>query len=229
MEYEIHDNGGRPFRVKIVDGNVSIFINDSDELVESYEPERVFIGKSPEHGEKFDGNSILLKLEGNQYIFIGWDIFSFESYFEIIDYISPVGNSDVPYPYATDTQGNRYLLTEKMVVHNEEDDPYRHYYRASCITPDKSYHKPTPLINPNFQGIVEWYLDDDEYTLTYSRNPEKRYDRFTSNGETMFLKKADGQKYEIGNDEYCQLIRDYGEEMGFQKMMDVEIIKKRLW
>ena len=64
------------------------------------------------YGKFFDGNSILLKLSKNKYVYIGSVIYSFTSYNEITTFISPVGNSDVPYPYAIDEKNNYYLLLE---------------------------------------------------------------------------------------------------------------------
>ncbi|AGF84841.1 hypothetical protein QJ854_gp941 [Moumouvirus goulette] len=47
------------------------------------------------------GNTILIKITTNQYMYIGPEIYEFETHNdEIIDYVSPVGNSDVPYPVA---------------------------------------------------------------------------------------------------------------------------------
>ena len=78
----------------------------------------------------FDGNSLLLKKSKNQYIFVGGNIFSFESEAEISRYSSPVGNSDVPYPFAVDTEGRNYLLINNVVLNTvpEGKDPYEHFY-----------------------------------------------------------------------------------------------------
>ena len=43
-------------------------------------------------------------------------IFSFKSLAPIIYYNSPVGNNDVPYPYAIDKENNTYLLTDDFVL-----------------------------------------------------------------------------------------------------------------
>ena len=58
------------------------------------------------YGDEFDGNSILVHISENKYVYIGSSIYSFESQAKIIRYISPVGNSDVPYPYAIDEKEN---------------------------------------------------------------------------------------------------------------------------
>ena len=78
----------------------------------TYTPLEIFIGKSTQnkmtdfsggHGDKFDGNSILLRI-GSQneyrYVFIGSEIYEFNTDEKITTYISSVGNNCVPYPYA---------------------------------------------------------------------------------------------------------------------------------
>ena len=49
---------------------------------------------------KYHGNSILVKETKTSYVSIGWNIQRFTTPYEILDYVSPVGNSDVPYPVA---------------------------------------------------------------------------------------------------------------------------------
>lgn len=83
-----------------------------DNLIVKYGPLKIFIGKSVTnkmtsfsggHGEKWDGNSILLRI-GNtdefRYVYIGTEIFEFVTEEEITAYVSSVGNNCVPYPYA---------------------------------------------------------------------------------------------------------------------------------
>jgi hypothetical protein len=163
--YETHDNGGRPFTVHIHLGNleqipkkVSVHLTYHDMLpyyiIEK--PLNVWIGKSPKNamtafsggfGDEFDGNSILVQKTEHTYVFIGTRIYSFrlvnKPENKIVSYVSPVGNSDVAYPYALDSYGNYYLMLERDVLHipehvtiKEEDmdkvthqiDPYNVYY-----------------------------------------------------------------------------------------------------
>src|SRR5437016_1253368 len=121
--YWIHDNGGRPFQVVIRDKSVKIYKQESeseeyekDALFEFPNVEKIWIGKSPKtkrtlfsggFGRSFDGNSILVQLtKDNRYVFIGERVYEFGSEFKIVAFVSPVGNSDVPYPYATDKNRN---------------------------------------------------------------------------------------------------------------------------
>ena len=129
-EYFIHDNGGRPFKVHI-NKNINVYkYLDMDDY--SKKPVlfikdfiNFFIGKSPLNsitefsggfGKDFDGNTILVHTKEDEYIYIGESIFKFYSFSPIIDYVSPVGNNDVPYPYAIDKEGNYYKMTYDQAI-----------------------------------------------------------------------------------------------------------------
>ena len=108
---------------------------------------QVFIGKSPKipmtkfsggWGPKFDGNSVLVRVTepGFKYVFIGESVFEFTAEAQITDFVSPVGNSAVPYPWAVDTDGRYYLMIENAVFkptdndseQSPADDPYMYFY-----------------------------------------------------------------------------------------------------
>ncbi len=66
--------------------------------------------------DQMHGNTILIKLAVNKYIFIGSEIYKFKTHDdEIIDYVSPVGNSDMPYPVAYGKQFV-YFMDDKEKV-----------------------------------------------------------------------------------------------------------------
>lgn len=124
--YFTHDNGNRPYLVYIKDNELNIYnkpdIKDSLDInkqkdikylytnfVKKFTAKKIFIGKSPKikmteysggYGKYFDGNTILLYLENNNYIIISDDIEEFHINDEIEEYYSLVGNNDVPYPMA---------------------------------------------------------------------------------------------------------------------------------
>lgn len=78
------------------------------------------------------GNSILVEKQKLSYVYIGMDIKSFETLDPIVKYESPVGNNDVPYPWAKDAKNRIYLMLEDVSFHLKEDedkgDPYQPYY-----------------------------------------------------------------------------------------------------
>ncbi len=195
-EYKIHDNGGRPFIVKISGNRVKIYKNHDGEIV-STEPffdeiaERVFVGESPKnemtefsagHGDSFKGNSLLLCLcdIDLEYVFIGQKVYSFRSLSEIVQYVSPVGNSNVPYPYAIDTENRAYLMIENVIVQLTEEevqnipefDPYCDcYYPKHYMTKDMGRIPPQEPMIKDFCNIKEFYVGNDLYTMTYHPFP----------------------------------------------------------
>ena len=128
--YYTHFNGGRPFKVTVVGNEVTVQkrVKGTDEYLRTICKivcEEVHVGTSPPspatiysggYGPAFDGNSILLRLSSRWYRFIGNEIFDFPVNAPIVKFSSPVGNNDVPYPYARDAWGNYYLLTEDIVI-----------------------------------------------------------------------------------------------------------------
>jgi hypothetical protein len=131
-KYLIHDNGGRPFKV-IVDfdkKHIKVYKFDHDEVDDNSEEHEiiydilvyetdfidVFIGSSNEFFEvsvrEYQGNSILVQTDGTTYTFIGDMIYSFTSIQQIDQYYSPIGNNDVPYPYAIG-KTHIYIMLDK--------------------------------------------------------------------------------------------------------------------
>lgn len=133
--YYIHDNGGRPFKV-IITGHAAEVYKLTDissknyKLVKTFDFIESFIGVG--------GNSILLKVKSkdkssSNYVFIGHEIFSFSIKDKILSYKSPIGNNDVPYPYAV-SKDNVYLMLEYVILDKKLidfatiKDPYNYYY-----------------------------------------------------------------------------------------------------
>ena len=212
--YFIHDNGGRPYNV-FIEGDpsgkcrVSIYKTGysegenkdiyTDLAIPLILAEKAFVGESPKnnmtefsdgYGPRFNGNSILLQISRSkkEYIFIGSKIFSFLSKFEIVDFISPVGNNDVPYPYAIDVEDNYYLMIEdvSLKVPHGNYDPYRYYYDKHTITNGSSVYGrdnngnririQRELFIKNFDGVTRFYEGDEMYTLCYNPDPKSHYE-----------------------------------------------------
>lgn len=245
MRYYIHHNYSRPFAVDIEGDTVHVFklfengrnnnsIYTDKPILSSYNPERIFIGRSPEtratrfsggYGERFDGNSILLHIRDNEYIFIGAKIFKFQSNDNdvIVEFISPVGNNDVPYPYAITENGKVYLLIENVVLQNfviteDYDDPYDYYYDHGLITVDMGRVPQRPPQIHNHLNITEYYLGENQYTMRYNPNPSEEYDRVIPGlGEKMYV-VIDEIKREFSKEEYVDLMVIFGVNAGFQDL-----------
>lgn len=138
MNYYIHFNGGRPFKVSIdTNGVIKIYKQDNNflyniEILEVNDYNELFIGYDPNYPE-YNGHSILIKLNKHNYIYIGFEIYKFITDDEITNYISEIGNNDVPYPYAIG-QNNIYLMIERKYFDKNLFNPYTLYYRHTIIT-----------------------------------------------------------------------------------------------
>ncbi len=145
--YEIHDNRGRPFVAEDHKKSLIVYSQTYDDVTDKYSRSKevlntpyttLFVGTDPLHFSSmwqanFRGNSLLVHVKGSEYIFIGWKIFSFKTIGgeKISTYHSPVGNNDVPYPYALG-EHYVYLFIEEVYVPKEsidlKRDPYAQYY-----------------------------------------------------------------------------------------------------
>lgn len=145
--YLVHDNGGRPFAVQLKPNKTfavykqsqiaekgkgwTVFTGPYDkEVIKPTKYVRVFIGRCPEYGEKFDGNTVLVQVSAKQYIYIGETIYKTTIDDEIIGYKSPIVGSDVAYAYAYGKL-NTYLFLEQTFIPNEtltRKDPYEQFY-----------------------------------------------------------------------------------------------------
>ena len=110
--------------------------------------ESIFIGKSPKnkttefskgYGKEKDGNSILVHMRDNHYLFIGDQLYQFEVDKDehVISYQSPVGNSWVSYPYAITTKNVLFMIEKEQIPLNKfpipinkttKEDLYQYLY-----------------------------------------------------------------------------------------------------
>jgi hypothetical protein len=247
-EYMIHDNGGRPFKVIIEEKNNKIKVDVCKQVFEEvsenvpyayaykkileYEPARVFVGLSPKnkmtefsggYGPDFDGNSLLLLMNKDTltYIFIGKNIMSFNALSEIVTYVSPVGNSDVPYPYASDINGRYYLLIEDVIIDQilppNTNDPYEHYYNLQLITTGH-WNRRSPVIK-NFKGIKTFHIGKEKYTFTYIPDAGEDYDRIKRYFEKpISITTTDGRRRVMTRKEYIKIMKEFGDLIKCHKL-----------
>lgn len=137
-----HDNGGRPFKVVINPEKriAEIFKYDYEELMKqgitqpakrhytvpvfSLRFTKVWVGASPKipmtiyskgYGPQFRGNSFVFRTGTDKYVYVGEMIYEFRTKEELITFVSPVGNNDVPYPFMIG-KTNVYFFLEKKIV-----------------------------------------------------------------------------------------------------------------
>jgi len=224
--YDIHNNFSRPFTAVIKNNHVKIYNNKINSKIYDLQVNKIFVGKSPLIrmtkysecvGDKYDGNSILLYLGNNTYKYIGECIYTFEALSPIIDYVSPIGNNDVPYPYAIDNNQNIYLMIEKVIMLNtsnykshilEYDCPYDYYYGRSSIEDNK--------INEmdEFKNIMSYYINDKPYMLRFNHDPIQEY----KNENTYKIVYKDGTSKILTKDEYVELHMNFNTVLSYKKI-----------
>lgn len=205
-EYKTLGNG---YRVIILNDSAEVQINGNRTVT----AKRVFIGKSPRnnmtnvsknYGKKFDGNSILIEVGTNEYIFVGSSIMKFQSKSKIIEFVSPVGNMNVPYPFAVDDNGNYYLFNLKVIAakipKKYQNDPYDFMYYNTLIE-DKD--------------IV---IGNKQYPLRYVPYPAKEYTEMAKMSKNIQIK---GSK--LTKTKYIKLIEDFGKKMGFSLLKSTNL------
>jgi hypothetical protein len=224
--YQTHNNGGRKYRIQ-VQGN-KVQVDDMRGIfLQKYSVISVFIGKSPlnkmtefsgGHGPDFDGNSIILNMGDNEYIYFGSTYFIFKTKAPIVEFISPVGNNDVPYPYAIDEDDNFYLMTENVVVsgvpQDQRDDVYHYYYDKGYMVVEDKYKNNFGGKVLEYQGITRWMDGDEIYVLRYIPDAADDYDH----REGYMYVIRDGVKEPMMRDVYIQMMKEFGDANGFQKM-----------
>jgi hypothetical protein len=220
----------------------------------SFNPIRIFIGKSPlnsmtefsgGHGPRFDGNSILLQLSKTKYVSIGHEIYSFTTNHQIVEYISPVGNNDVPYPYAVDDIGQYYLMLDYNILKNipedKKEDAYQYYYKMQKITSVNQNQENLVQLEDMGYDIQQWYIYNINFNLTYHSwetagkyyddlKPEKyaEEDGVDPLSPKMQIKKADGILYEFTKEEFVDLMKKISEKCGFDHMQNIVTLQERL-
>jgi len=249
QEYFILDNYSKPYKVIIGQtNNVQVYkLEDADDeiqykLILSIQALKVFVGKSPlipmtefsgGHGQQFDGNSILLQQSEYSYIWIGEKIISFLSYFPIVEYISPVGNNQVTYPWAIDEKGWVYLFLCNVVITNIPEsnlaDPYDYFWFKGLgnICGPECYQPSTQTLIKNFQSIKKFFIGNEEYRFVFSAYPDKEYDRLVQSFDSeLYVEKTDGNKYKLDKSSFINLMKDFAEQSGLCVLDHMNVIDK---
>ena len=118
----------------IIDGGVYVFKYEKcnfNQAFLSFQTKQIFIGKSKNcrltefsganDNSDFDGNTLLLECEDNEYVYIsGLETFEFKTNDKIIDYISLMGTNMVPYTFAIVEKYTYFISTHYKFIENDE-------------------------------------------------------------------------------------------------------------
>lgn len=137
------DNGGERFEVGLAELEGRVYVrdlyNENSETLE-FSPEEIFVGENFAENPDADtkdplrGNSVLLGMGNNNYIFIGNEMYEFRTKSPIEQFISNVGRSAVPYPYAVTSERDAILFVEKTILTKwkfriaRRESPYKKWY-----------------------------------------------------------------------------------------------------
>jgi len=226
----------RIFRLEYVwdDYGYDSDIMESEQILEA-NPERILIGNSFSNMTDYSNmtdidhssecNSILLHISGNRYIFIGRDVFFFESLAYIIEFMSPTDNKNISEPCAIDIKGNYYLMLYKVCVKENinHNKIYDYFHQARLLVPNEGMVPTKQPIKSNFKGITEWWMGNQKWTLNYTVNPGEDYDilmgKFMGNEKKMYVKKMYQENLiELTKEDYINLMEQFGKEMGFMNL-----------
>lgn len=233
-------------------------VQTKENLLYRFEATEVFIGEDlTSIDESNDGlvNSILVKLLGtNEYVYISDCVFSFKTDSHIIDLRSFIKNQNTPsntsntldtkvLTYAIDMNNRCYLMNEYVIMNadnNNNDlnywncvypDPYEYYYKITLITPDIRYVIPIEPVHKYFEEIKKFFINNKEYTLRYTPNPEEVYDTIinehSNNGYKPFISVTDTENisYGISREQFVDIMKEFGNIIAC-KSLSVKIIKK---
>lgn len=237
--YQIHDNGGLPFSIEVNEVENICIVRDNynhENIIQRFHCNKIFVG-CDDSGQDL-GNTLLLHIKNNEYVFIGPMIYSFVSDNPIIKYSSNIGNNDVSYPYAINENNDIFLLSEFVVIAYDEKlnermkeyaDPYAYYYDYCLITDDLGYEPPVLAKDRFFRNIVKCYIGKEECTLRYCGNFNDYYfvhdyDRKKPEISTI---DAHGNKKIYTLEEFFQLLTDFGTKQSFYSLKYQTMYKDR--
>jgi hypothetical protein len=233
--YQIHDNGGRPFSVRVIGNQCIINDNyDSNREILRFDCLSVMVGNGSSAHEL--GNTILLHLKNKEYVFIGPEIYSFRSESQIVKYESPVGNNDVPYPYAVNADNDIFLLSENVIImHNEKvnermknyKNPYDYYYDYDLITNDDGYIPPVLSKDPFYRNITKFFIGGNEYTLRYHTDFENDIVNDSDSDQEIYIIDTTGRKVELTKEAYFELLREFGVRQSFYPLKCLTVYMTR--
>jgi hypothetical protein len=252
--YYTHDNGSRPFKVIISKNHVKIFAEKTGDSEIEYaqkpfyegDVQKVFIGLSPlnsmtshsrGHGPNFDGNSVLLHENELNYVYVGESVKRFQAITPIVQYVSPVGNNDVPYPYAIDKLNNYYLMIENVVLNSAHmlvEEPYNYYYHADLITDDIGCVPPVKPMLGYIQNIKEYWEEYWDYGVFYGMQRwtwrfQPDYMHRAYNLKNAYVIYEDGTRQDLNPEAYISIMKKAEARMGVIRTLEATTLVARKW
>lgn len=195
---------------------------------------KVFVGKSPRnkmtefsggYGKPFDGNCMLLQLNeaSNEYtyIFIGknW-VYKFYLADPIVRFVSPVGNNDVPYPYAVTESGHVFLPLERVLLYDvptDEESPYELYDKNVIFTKQ----------DLKARGIKSFYVGGRKTKLRFTPFPYQAFYKLSRKRGQLSVVLTDGSEKDVTVQQFIDWMDSFGEQHSMTGVDIAEYIYKR--
>lgn len=208
-----------------------------DTLITTFVATAVFTGKSSKTGtqntnEYGDGNTILLHLKHDMYVYIGKDIIKFRAFSEIKAFVSSIN-----FPYAIDSKNNTYLFKEGVVLMNllskDYANPYDYYEDYRIIIGDNKSKKPKHQISMSLddteepQKVSEIYVGDEQRCLKYEPKTFELFNDMTDHGKkTMYIIFANKptRMVSIDDEDLKKLMISFGSIAQFRPLRKSTII-----
>lgn len=140
----IRDNGGIPFHISINESTSLITVKKKGDCLRCWKPWnkwvyfRVWAGQTGSFSD--EGSSVVFEKPEREFVWIGSSIYSFSlpPQEDILDFRTPIGNHDVPYPFLVGSM-NTYLMAEKVCAPTNiiltKENPYLDYYLDENLKP----------------------------------------------------------------------------------------------
>lgn len=182
----------------------------------------IFIGRSElEHftwrsrafGPQFLGNSILLQMRENRYIFLGQKMFGFETQSEIVKFSSPMGNSLAPYTFAVDADGRYFLFIEKVIL---ETMPAEAENTEPGLWPFHPYHY---LYHEFKYDKCSFRLKYGPNLVSYTHPSDMAHSRGLIHSQPPKLQKmVDGKAREVSREKFQRLLSKWFKAHGISHL-----------
>ena len=202
---------------------------------------KIFIGSSPKnpmteysgaYGRKYYGNNILLNIKNKNYVYIGKEIYSFTAYNDIKKFVSPIGNSGVPYSYAIDKDDRYYIFMEYIVFkYNSKSDKK---LEIPCCTKNRHIEPTDPFSYLSYDGYPLNVVRTKKTLKKLEKGKDGKWNKLNTKQKEKIRKNHDKQSaeswiYDIYNivkkGEKKQLLKiDYKE-----KMNNIKVIHERIY
>ena len=165
----------------VIDGDVYVYKYEKckfDQPFLSFQPKHIFIGKSKvcpmtessgaNDSSGFDGNTLLLEFENNEYVYIsGLEIVSFKTDDKIRDYISLMGNNMIPYAFTIREKYTYFIYHRYKLFENDKIEEGTLLNGADCSLDPYDYHVEKCCVD-SFKKLEHslihtcWPRDDDD-------------------------------------------------------------------